>query len=97
MRSDAYQLTDDSRIVLDPSRSAPPTVSLDPRFYKMVDAFEERFPEGPPSMRRCIAFEIEGDVVFGAGVTLEGEVKIRAPGAPSWVPAGASLSGVVKV
>lgn len=93
-RSDAYDLTEDSRVVLHSERSSPPVISLDDRYFKMIDDFETRFPNGPPSLRRCDLFEVEGDVTFGAGVVAEGAVTIRADG-PARVPDGTVIDRAV--
>jgi UTP--glucose-1-phosphate uridylyltransferase len=91
VRSDAYELTDDARIVLAPERGSPPTVSLDAGFYKLLDAFEQRFPFGPPSLVRCSKLAVEGNVTFGRGVVVEGDVTIRGGGRPSRIPDNAVL------
>jgi len=78
VRSDAYELTDDGRIA--PTFDGPgPVVTLDDDHYKMVPDFEQRFPDGAPSLRRCDRFEVEGDVTFGAGVVVEGDVHVIGP------------------
>ena len=45
-----------------------PIVTLDPDHFKLLRDFEDRFPDGPPSLAECERFEVEGDVRFGAGV-----------------------------
>ncbi len=67
VRSDAYELTDDSRVVLAAERTDPPLILLDERYYKIIDAFEERFPYGPPSLRRCNSLMVEGRRRFRKG------------------------------
>jgi UTP--glucose-1-phosphate uridylyltransferase len=91
VRSDAFELTSDGRVVLDPGRSAPPTIRLDARFYKYLDDFDRRFPTGPPSLVNCRSLSITGDVTFGEGVVVEGDVTIRGGDEPSRVPDGAVL------
>jgi UTP--glucose-1-phosphate uridylyltransferase len=77
VRSDAYLLTEDWRVVLDPRREgSPPVVDLDPRYYRLIDDFETRFPYGPPSLVDCERLKVRGDVVFGAGVVCRGEVEV---------------------
>ena len=56
-----------------------PVVWLDEDFYKLLADFEQRFPAGAPSPRRCRRFEVDDDVTFGAGVTVVGEVRVAGP------------------
>jgi UTP--glucose-1-phosphate uridylyltransferase len=67
-RSDAYLLDEDSGR-LDPATQHiadnPPVVDLDPRFYKRLVDFEQRFPAGPPSLAGAERLEVRGDVRFG--------------------------------
>ena len=77
VRSDAYLLTEDFRVVLHPERDGKTViVDLDPRFYKLIDQFDARFPYGPPSLLHCDKLVVRGDVVFGQHIVLEGEVEI---------------------
>jgi UTP--glucose-1-phosphate uridylyltransferase len=80
LRSDAYVLTEDARVELAEGRDAPPIVDLDPARFKLLPAFEERFPAGPPSLVECERLAVRGDVGFGAGVTVRGSVKIEHDG-----------------
>ena len=69
-------------------------VDLDERFYKRVDEFLSRFPDGAPSLRACRSLRVEGDHVFGAGVVVEGTVALSSEGAEQVaVPAGRRLAG----
>ena len=78
VRSDAYELTSEGQ--MRPSFDGPePVVSLDGNFYKLLPDFEQRFPAGAPSLRRCRRLEVNGDVTFGAGVVVEGEVRVTGP------------------
>jgi UTP--glucose-1-phosphate uridylyltransferase len=78
VRSDAYELTTDGRMT--PTFDGPgPVVTLDDDYFKMVPDFEQRFPHGAPSLRRCSRLNVEGDVTFGAGVVIEGEVYLTGP------------------
>ena len=78
VRSDAYELTNDGR--MKPSFDGPgPVVTLDKDFFKLLPDFEQRFPAGAPSLRRCRRFEVEGDVTFGAGVVAVGDVEVAGP------------------
>jgi UTP--glucose-1-phosphate uridylyltransferase len=78
VRSDAYELTSDGQ--MRPSFDGPePVVTLDDDFYRLLPDFEQRFPAGPPSLRRCRRLEVDGDVTFGAGVVVNGEVRVSGP------------------
>ena len=91
VRSDAFELTGDGRVVLAAGRAAPPTIDLDPGFFKLLDDFEARFPAGAPSLVRCARLTVRGDVTFGGGVVVEGEVTVRGSDRPSRIPDGAVL------
>jgi len=81
VRSDAFVLTDDSRVQLAPGRDGqPPVVDLDSEHFKLVDAFEERFSAGPPSLVDCDRLSVSGDVVFGAGVVVRGTATVEHAG-----------------
>jgi UTP--glucose-1-phosphate uridylyltransferase len=95
VRSDAYQLTADGRISLHPSRQKPPTIELDSRYYKLIDDFEARFPDGPPGLLHCQRLSVEGDIVFGQGVKINGITRISSNGQAVRVPDGAILEGHV--
>ncbi len=88
VRSDAYALTSDGRVVLAEGRATPPDIVLDRRFFKLVDAFDLRFGHGIPSLLRCDHLEVEGDVFFGSDVEIVGSVRIAAPDGRSVVPSG---------
>jgi UTP--glucose-1-phosphate uridylyltransferase len=78
VRSDAYQLTDDGQ--MRPGFDGPgPVVTLDPQFYGLLPDFEQRFPAGAPSLRRCRRFAVDGDVTFGAGVMAVDDVHVAGP------------------
>ena len=77
VRSDAYEMTDDFRVL--PARVPPPDIHLDPAIYKLIDDFNARFPLDAPSLRNCSRLRVDGDVLFGKGVKLRGDVHIRNP------------------
>jgi UTP--glucose-1-phosphate uridylyltransferase len=69
-------------------------VDLDPEFYRQVDDLQARFPEGAPSLLRCHRFVVRGDVRFGGGVVVEGDVSVHHDGPDQHVvPAGTVLRG----
>ncbi|HEX7300760.1 MAG TPA: UTP--glucose-1-phosphate uridylyltransferase [Solirubrobacteraceae bacterium] len=90
LRSDAYVLRDDCRVELAPEREEPPVIDLDERFYKLVGDFEARFPAGPPSLVACRRVTVSGDVTFGRGVVVRGEVMVEGP---ARIEDGAVLAG----
>ncbi|PVG81208.1 UTP--glucose-1-phosphate uridylyltransferase [Nocardioides gansuensis] len=88
LRSDIYDIGSD--FVLDPATDHVPFVDLDGDFYKLVGDFDKRFPEGAPSLREAKSFRVDGDVTFGHGVKVRGEVSLEAKQAER-VEAGAVL------
>lgn len=75
VRSDAYILTQNDEVMLNPKRRGQNiTIRLDSKFYKMVDQFESRFPEGVPSLLECRSLEVRGDFRFGKNVVIKGDV-----------------------
>jgi UTP--glucose-1-phosphate uridylyltransferase len=78
--SDCYIRSPDETIVPNPQRREPmPEISLDQSFYKNIDHFLARFPNGVPSLLSCEELMVKGDVLFGAGVSIKGKVSIRNP------------------
>jgi UTP--glucose-1-phosphate uridylyltransferase len=90
LRSDAYVLHDDARVELAAEREEPPVIELDDRFYKLIRDFEAHFPAGPPSLVECRRLAVSGDVTFGRGVAVRGEVRVEGP---ARIEDGAVLTG----
>ena len=86
LRSDAYALDAASRVT--PVRGRAPFVALDPEYFKLMRDFDARFPAGPPSLVECDRLVVEGDVTFGAGVVVRGDVTVTED-----VPDDAVLEG----
>ncbi|HEY8581473.1 MAG TPA: UTP--glucose-1-phosphate uridylyltransferase [Capillimicrobium sp.] len=78
LRSDAYVVTDASHVTLAPERDGPPVIDLDARHFKRVGDFEARFADGAPSLVGCRSLTVEGDVAFGRGVVVRGDVRVEA-------------------
>ncbi len=95
IRSDAYGLTADHRIRRTSAHRTAPVISLDDRYFKLLEDFENRFPDGPPSLKDCVSLNVEGDVTFGRAVRVEGEVHLSSPNGAKTVPDGATLTGRV--
>ena len=90
LRSDAYGLGDGARIELSDGRDRAPLVELDDRHYKLLADFDARFPAGPPSLVEAERLAVRGDVTFGRGVRVRGEVTVEGP---ARVEDGALLEG----
>ncbi|MEA2437983.1 MAG: UTP--glucose-phosphate uridylyltransferase [Thermoleophilaceae bacterium] len=96
VRSDTYVLTDDARVVVAPERRLPalPLVELDSDHFKLLRDFEARFPSGPPSLVECERLTVEGDVLFGADVSVRGSVTVEQRGDDQLrIDDGATLGG----
>jgi UTP--glucose-1-phosphate uridylyltransferase len=79
LRSDVYTLDDNYRVLPRPERAQDlPYVELDSRYFKLLDEFERRLPEGPPSLREAERLVVHGDVTFGRGVVVRGSVELNA-------------------
>jgi UTP--glucose-1-phosphate uridylyltransferase len=80
LRSDVYGVSEDSVVEPVPERRGGlPFVELDPAYYKLLDEFEARFPDGPPSLVHAERLVVRGDVTFGAGVVVRGAAELDAP------------------
>ena len=90
LRSDVYDIGGD--FVLDQVAGEVPFVDLDSDVFKLVGEFDKRFPEGAPSLRKATKLTVEGDVTFGHGVEVIGEVTVEG-GAGKRIDAGSVLSG----
>jgi UTP--glucose-1-phosphate uridylyltransferase len=98
LRSDAYVLDDRFHVRLAEEREArgtgPPVAVLDPEYFKLLPAFEERFAAGPPSLVQAERLEVGGDVAFGSDVVVRGRVVVRHDGPGRLViPDGTVLEG----
>lgn len=81
VRSDAYDLTPNYHIVLKPERAGnPPAIELDPAYYRFVGCLDDHFPGGAPSLLQCSRLRIDGEFIFGASISLIGEVHLQNPG-----------------
>jgi UTP--glucose-1-phosphate uridylyltransferase len=89
LRSDCYELTDHHSLALADGVDAVPFVDLDGRYYKVVEEFDKRFPDGVPSLRRAERLVVEGDWTFGKGVAVVGDVTLDGDGGR--VEAGTTL------
>jgi UTP--glucose-1-phosphate uridylyltransferase len=86
MRSDRFHLTDTYE--MEDANYVFPEVNLDPRYYKNIDDFNERFPYDVPSIAAAKSVTVKGDWTFGRDVTFFGAAKLDDEGVPSFVPSG---------
>ncbi len=75
--SDAYQLTDEYKIVLNNGMKKPPKIDLNDRYYKTIEQLREHFKEGIPSLKKCRSLTVQGNVYFGKNVEIIGDVIIN--------------------
>jgi UTP--glucose-1-phosphate uridylyltransferase len=97
VRSDAYRISEE--LAVEPvrdRRGPPPYIELDRRFFGLIDDFERRFPDGSPSLVDADRLVVRGDVTFGAGVVVRGEVELEAA-ARATLPPGTVLQGNLRL
>ena len=89
LRSDAYDLSQDWRLVLAPECGGePPKLNLDSAHYKMVDQLEEKL-RGAPSLKECRGLTLKGPVGLQTGVRFKGICSVTAAGPEiAWVKPG---------
>jgi UTP--glucose-1-phosphate uridylyltransferase len=79
LRSDVYTVSEGLDVEpLAELAARLPFVELDKRFYRLLDEFELRFPDGAPSLREAQRLVVHGDVTFGPGVVVRGAVELTA-------------------
>lgn len=86
LRSDRFHLTD--AFEMEDGNYIFPQISLDQRYYKNIDDFNERFPYGVPSLAAAASVTIEGDWTFGRDTHCFGDAHLTDDGHPSYVPNG---------
>ena len=97
VRSDYFIYSKETGFALNPDRATDwLDISLDDRFFKKVDQFDARFPEGVPSLVAAKSLTVKGDVKFGRDVRVEGDAKVVNPADEQrTVSDGATLSGEI--
>ncbi|MCL2613708.1 MAG: UTP--glucose-1-phosphate uridylyltransferase [Nocardioidaceae bacterium] len=90
LRSDVYEIGADFAL----TQVAPevPYVDLDSDHYKLVRDFDQRFPDGVPSLQKASSLRVDGDWTFERGVQIVGAVTLEDQGSQR-VPAGQVLAG----
>ena len=78
IRSDCFVFSTNNALAPHPNRKFDAIkVDLDPRYYGKIDAFDERFQNGVPSLIECESLTVSGDVFFKGNVTIKGRVVIK--------------------
>jgi UDP-N-acetylglucosamine pyrophosphorylase len=86
LRSDAYHVTEDWRVVLAQSgNTSPPAIDLDANYYKNIEQLETALAAGVPSLKDCRQLVISGPVQFNSGVVFRGNVSVKN-GSPTPLP-----------
>lgn len=86
MRSDRFHLTDSYE--MEDGDYIFPNVDLDPRYYKNINDFNERFPYSVPSLAAANSVTVHGDWTFGQNVIMFADATLEDTGKPSYVPNG---------
>ncbi len=90
LRSDAYDVTADERLVLHPEREGiPPEVVLDDTHHKLLAGLESSFGVAAPSLLACARLEVRGPWTFAEGVVCrEQAVFVNESSTPAHCTAG---------
>ena len=77
LRSDAYEVASDWRLVLTAAcRGVPPIIDLEADHYKLVEQLDAKLTAGTPSLAGCRELTVRGPVLFNAGNVFVGKVTI---------------------
>lgn len=77
IRSDAYEITKDWRLILGSQfNGQPPKVDLDSQYYKIVDQLDSHI-QRIPSLRDCKELRIRGPVTINEDVVFKGIVQVE--------------------
>jgi UDP-N-acetylglucosamine pyrophosphorylase len=77
LRSDAYEITDDWRVVMAGTPGGkPPTINLDSNYYRLVDQLDALLGPGVPSLRDCQELTVNGPVLLGSAHSFRGKVTV---------------------
>jgi UTP--glucose-1-phosphate uridylyltransferase len=78
IRSDRFVFSKDKMLTMNPAvGSKRIKIDLDPRYYGKIDLFNQRFSHHIPSLVKCDALKIQGDVRFEKNVSIKGRVVIK--------------------
>ena len=88
LRSDVYSLTAEGKLIA--KSESTPEISLDSKYYKLVDEFTRRIPSAP-SLRKARSLKVKGDWTFESGVVVVGDAELVADGESMVVPEGSRI------
>lgn len=78
IRSDRFVFAKEKMLTTNPAvGSKGIEIDLDPRYYGKIDGFNQRFSQHIPSLVKCDALKIRGDVRFEKNVSIKGRVAIK--------------------
>jgi len=78
IRSDRFVFAKEKILTTNPAvGSKGIEIDLDPRYYGKIDGFNQRFSQHIPSLVKCDALKIRGDVRFEKNVSVKGRVAIK--------------------
>ncbi len=78
LRSDCFIFSETGALIQNPDRRLPRIkIDLDPQYYGKIDLFDQRFPQGTPSLVDCASLTIKGDVRFESDVTIQGNAVLK--------------------
>jgi UTP--glucose-1-phosphate uridylyltransferase len=81
LRSDCFIFSETGDLIQNPDRSLPRIkIDLDPQYYGKIDLFDQKFPQGAPSLIDCASLTIKGDVRFESDVAVKGNVVLKNTG-----------------
>jgi len=77
--SDIFKLDSSFHVIQNPERTLG-TIDIDlaPSFYKLLDDFTARFPDGAPSLLHCSRLCVKGDYLFESGIAIHDELTLPA-------------------
>jgi phosphoglucomutase len=89
LRSDAYTITSDAILVLNPEIQQAPIVDLDDKKYKLVQSLDQATRGGMPSLLHCKKLSVKGEVWFSSGNIFKGTVNVvNSSSEPKVLPPG---------
>lgn len=93
LRSDRFILEEGGRLQPNPQLATDRVqVALDSSYFKKIDDFSRRFPDGAPSLLGCNSLSVSGDVTFESNVTIGGSVAItNTREIPAVIPSGSLI------